>query len=206
MENNKKTEIKNIEKDLAKPRTKKAKKIIVSLGILSLLGVIAYVGIFTYQTIIKYNDVWNADITQSEVDEKEKEIQLLTQQILDIENEQLQADMKIDNEIRSLEHQLTARESEYNESIKRHEDLNALIESSQISIDDILDLYERNMVIIDEAKIAILNGLGHTIDSSYQFSQEEARKEWRNEIINELAGNSLVSSGIQGGLDAISEG
>lgn len=154
------------------------KRIALAAGMVFLLLLTVYT-VYRYRTMhAEYGDVWKIEITQQDVEDMQRELDQLTDRAAETQAQAEQVRLKAEN----------------------MEKLLSWYDGDEHKEEEILELVARNIEIVDEAKSLIMESFGYQIQVHYESA--DAEKEWRDDVIGDLAGNSLISSGIIGGLDA----
>lgn len=157
---------------------RRIKRIALAAGMVFLLLLTVYT-VYRYQTMhAEYGDVWKVEITQQDVEDMQRELDQLTDRAAGTQAQAEQVRLKAEN----------------------MEKLLCWYDGDEHKEEEILELVARNIEIVDEAKSLIMESFGYQIQVHYESA--DAEKEWRDDVIGDLAGNSLISSGIIGGLDA----
>lgn len=182
-----------------KKRIGKAFYIYIAMSLI-LAGTIGYTGYYVYQVNTKYSHTFSEAISQDELDEvielaeKEKEL-------IEIERE-INAR---DRELQSIIQQLGNLEDKQIETAQRYREINRIVNpSEQDKLEDILDLFERNMIIVDDAKILVLENLGFRVQAA--FKQRSDTVKWRDDVIGSMFDNSMIAGGITGAFDSFEGG
>lgn len=154
---------------------------ILAVCIIFLLLLTAFT-VYRFKTLhTEYEDIWDIEITNQDIQDMQQEVSQLANQITKAEEKLANVNLAS----QKAEENLTWYEQDENKE------------------KDILRLYERNIQIIDEAKLLIMEGVGYKISINYE--SEDSGKEWRDSVIEDLTDNSLISSGIEGALNAAEE-
>lgn len=154
------------------------KLIVIAACTVSVLGFAGFIGYDYLQMRENYKEVWETTITQDVIAGKQAEIKQLETKLATLESELLHTGQVIQEKEKLLEQSLDPEQQK----------------------EQILTLYEQNVKLVEEAKLLVMEGLGYEVSAYY--ADENYEDEWRNNVIGDLAGNSLVGEAVIGGLDA----
>lgn len=152
--------------------------LILLLCIFSLIVAGGYAGCLYYKVHSAYSEIWDVSVTIEDIGRERLQKEGIQEQLVNTAQQ-------IDNYRNEYENSQNALNWHQNEENRKQE---------------LLQIYERNIQIVDESKKIILESFGYVVEVDY--SQTEDGKQWRNDVIDQLSGNALAGSAIQGGLDA----
>lgn len=152
--------------------------LVIAACAVSVIGFAAYIGYNYLQMQEKYKEVWENAVSRDAIVGKQAEIAQLETKLTKVESELI----------------LTG------EVIKEKENLLEQSTDPERQKEQLLAVYEQNVKLVEEAKLLVMEGLGYEVSAYY--TDENYEDEWRNNVIGDLAGNSLVSEAVIGGLDA----
>lgn len=154
------------------------KWIVIAACAVSVFGFAGFVGYDYLQMREEYKEVWETTITQDVITGKPAEIKQLETKLAMLESELVHTEEVTREKEKLLEQSLNPEQQKK----------------------QILTLYEQNVKLVEEAKLLVMEGLGYEVSAYY--ADENYEDEWRNNVIGDLAGNSLVGEAVIGGLDA----
>ena len=173
--------------------------IIFVICVLSLIGMAGYTGYKYMQLKNKYQEIWDVQISKDELDSKAAEIETKRTEINNKKAEIEAKKLEIDN----LTKNLSDMQVEFNNikeiNVRKEQQLTEYTDT-KLQKEAVLSVYEENVRQVEEAKQLVMQSLGYEVPD--YLEDESYENSWRNNVIGDLAGNSLVGEGIIGGLDA----